>query len=304
MADDLNSSDNTDLDLDQAASAITDLLNRQQPDDAPAQTDVPQSQPSAPAQASEVETPASEARQEPAPDNTAPEVPEEPSQPAHAAAPDVEQMRSEAARKIQEAEATRNQFLNALNTYVPQLEAAIRGEFADIKGFDDLQRVAQEDPDRYNRYVIANARLQQAQQAQQTAQGQANQQAQQRHAEWQASERTKLEKFLPDLKDPEKGPALAKKLQDFAIKERGYTPQQLAMASANDFALLHDAMQFKASQAALKTAQAKAAKAPPVQQPGTVTQSSSKDEKLKGDFERLQKTGSIDDAARVFQSMF
>lgn len=301
MADDqVADAPQNDGTVDFAANAIADLLKAQSaPEPAPVET---QNSPQAAEQpqADPVETPAEDA-QAPADDNTAPQADPVPAVLAPSISPEIETAKAEAAKIKQEAEAARNQFVNALNTLVPQMESAIRGEFADIKNFDDLQNVAQTDPDRYNRYVIAQARLQQAQQAQAQAQAQEREAQAQRLNEWRASEQQKLIKAIPELTDPDKGPALARKIQDFAMKS-GYTAQQLSNASANDFAILHKAMQVENLQAQLKAAQAKAANAPPVQKPGVKPATTGKDEKISTDFQRLQKTGRVDDAAALFKN--
>jgi hypothetical protein len=206
----------------------------------------------------------------------------------------------EAAKKVQEAEAVRSQYLNALNTIVPQLESRIKGEFADIKNFDDLQAIAGTDPDRYNRYVIAMAQLNHAQVERDKASQDDQRVQSQRLQEWKQQEQQKLGTLIPELKDNDKGPVLAKKIQDFALKS-GYTAQQLSNASANDFVILHRAMQFDDLQGQQKVAQDKAKNAPPVQKPGVARVNATADDKFQEDFSRLQKSGSQKDAAQLFK---
>lgn len=235
-----------------------------------------------------------------------------PSQARPEAPPDVQERLRLADQKVQEADAARNQLLNTLNTLVPQLQARVQGEFQDIKSIADLRNLAHTDPMRYNDYVLAQAEIQQAEQARQAVLQQQQAAQLKQFESFQQAELAKLPELIPDLANPEKAPALAQKIQDYA-KKQGYSPQQLAMASANDFKILHRAMladeyeaRDKAQQeemAKLKqTAQQKAANAPKVQTPGARTPED-KGQKIQEDFRRLQKSGGIDDAARVFQHM-
>lgn len=203
-----------------------------------------------------------------------------------------------------EANTARDQLLNQLNSLIPQFQASLRGEFADVKTEDDQLKLMETDPDRYNRYVIAQTKLQRAVASQQTL-------AAQRFQEWQKTEKTKLNELLPDLADPEKGPKLTQDILSFA-KKNGYSDQQITMASASDITLIHKAMLWergeaqrqtdaKTQQAALEAAKAKAAGAPPVQRPGTQRPDASKQEKVDEDFKRLQRTGTVNDAAAVFR---
>lgn len=302
MAEDLEP---TEFSLTDAASAIDALLKGPAPQDEPEQ---PQEQPNspqaAPAEAgnTEVDQPVADASETAAPEAT----PVQPA-PVQASSPELEALRQEATRKVQEAETARNQYVTQLNTLIPQLEASIKGEFADIKSKEDLYALA--DPrspnynvERYNAAIIAFSKLNDAVQARNTVQQEQQKQQEQQLTQWRQAEQEKVATLIPELKDPTKGPILAKKLQDFAAKQ-GYTAQQLGMASASDFAMLYKAMQFDALQPELAAAKAKAAKAPPVQQPGVTRPNAGKDEKIQADYERLQRSGRTDDAAAVFRHL-
>jgi hypothetical protein len=73
------------------------------------------------------------------------------------------------------------------------------------------------------------------------------------------------------------------------------------MASAVDFKVLNKARMYDDLQAAQAQARAKAASAPPVQKPGVTRPNTGKEEKLQSDYERLQRTGNVNDAASVFR---
>lgn len=201
--------------------------------------------------------------------------------------------------------AARNQHLAQLNQLVPQLQAQLAVTFPDVRTVDDLIRLSHTDPARALAYQVQERALMQKQ-------GELNALAGMQRAEWQRSEAQKLEKLIPDIADPQKGPELKVKILKFA-KEQGYSDQQIEAAGANDVALLHEAMMYrdsvKAKQAeekakakAIEEAKKKAAVAPPVQNPGSARSTSTKEEKSREAFERLQKTGRIDDAAAVFKN--
>jgi hypothetical protein len=250
--------------VESAAAAIEDLLKRKPEEDEPAD----QASPSA----------------------EKPQMAQEPDQRA-----------GEAARRAGEAEAARAQMAQTLNHLLPQLEHTIRGEFADIKSQADIARLAQSDPARYNRLVLAQNQYQEAQRARLANAAGEQKAAQERHLSWQDGERRKVAELVPELGDPEKGPALARKLQEFAIRS-GYTAQHLAMASATDCAMLHRAMQYQNLSEAQGAARAKAARAPRVAEPGTRAGAAGND-RMEADFARLKKSGATQDAAAVFRNI-
>ncbi len=247
----------------------------------------------------EEETPAAEpsAEVEGAVIETTPEKPQAVERQAPKPAPETAQKPSEPNPQ--------DQLLAQLNSLVPQLQAQIAGEFADIKSFDDLQKVAAEDPQRYNRYVIHQAQLQHAQGEQQRLAGAAYQRfLQAQYAELQVK--------LPDYVDPVKGQALRAKFTEFARKQ-GYDEPRMRAATAADILTLHKAMQWEDYQAALAAkpvemaaaqakAKEKAAKAPPVQKPGP-PQTNEKEDRAKEKLLKFQKSGHTDDLAALLSDV-
>jgi hypothetical protein len=223
---------------------------------------------------------------------------EKPEADKQAADPQLETMKAQAMRAAQDAEQHRQQLAAALAQMVPQLEQALRGEFADVKSPADVIRLASENPARYNRFIAAQNHHAQASAARAQLAHQERQQAQAQMAAWGRDEKSKMGSLVPELVDPEKGAALAQRIQDFALKA-GYSPQHLALASATDLAMLHRAMQFEGLEAAQQTARAKAARAPRVYEPGARGEAANR---LQSDFERLKKSGSTQDAATVFRN--
>lgn len=192
-----------------------------------------------------------------------------------------------------------DQLLAQLNTLVPQLEAAIKGEFSDIKTFEDLQKVAGEDPARYNRYVIHQAQLQHAQGEQQRLQMDA-------HNRFITAQVNELKAKFPDYVDPVKGPALRAEFTEYAAKQ-GFDEARMRTATAADILTLKKAMEWDRYQAAkaaepAKVAEAqakakeKAAKAPLVQKPGA-RETNERADRVKEVAQKFHKSGHTDDLA-------
>jgi len=224
--------------------------------------------------------------------------------------------RIQAATKAeQEATQARDQYLAQTSLFVQHQQAAFTAAFPDIQSREDLINMANpQSPtysvDRYNAANFALMQLQESQLKQQAAQAEADKARNDQMQKFQAEELKKLPDLIPEFKDPAKAPSHAKALQEYAFKI-GYTPEQLKFASARDFALLNKAMRddmraegeaasaAKAA-AALAEANKKAAKAPPVQQPGTPRNATSaKDERAREQSARFAKTGSLQDLAEL-----
>ncbi len=266
--------------------------------------DQPEPQPEAQAAPAE-ETPASEDVETPAQD-TAAEAKPEASKPVTSPqnSPELDARLQEADRVKQEATAARDKTLAILNTVTTQLESQINGDFGDIKTQADVITLMKNDPARYNDWAVRQQQLQFARNMQQQTQAEADKTR-------MDAEGAALGKRIPELLDKEKAPALVAKLKDFATKQN-ISAERQARWTADDVVLLHTAMQSADKVAAyesqratdakkLEEAKAKAAKAPPVQKPGVARSESSKDEAAKTDFDRLKKSGRVDDAADVFR---
>lgn len=305
--------------VDAAARALEALLSRQPEqakpevdDDDEGEQDVAQAI-SEKLEAPEVTPePEVEAKPEPQPEAVQPDVKPEPVQPKEAKPdPDVERRLREADQIRAQSDAQRTEYLNQLNALVSNFQAAFAGEFGDIKSIGDLQNLARTNPDRYNDYVFAQMRLQEAVGVQQREKATEDSRQQQAFNTWADGEARKLGDLIPDLKDKDKGGKLMEDLRSYA-KERGYTPQQLAMASATDWHTLYEAKQYrdyKAGEAkkaeadakALEEARKKAANAPPVQKPGAPRETSAKDQKVQERFQQFKKSGHPDDLATLLR---
>jgi hypothetical protein len=210
-------------------------------------------------------------------------------------APDV-------ATKLAEAEAARNQHLTAVNNLAIQLQGALMGEFPEIKTRDDLYKLGETDPARYNKYQIALARLQDLNAEKAKVETEQRTAHNERFSAWQKAELEKLPDLIPELKDQAKAPAVVAKINAFA-RANGYSDDLLRNASARDFSILHKAMLADDMIAQQAKAKEKARNAPQVQKPGAAREANTQQDNQKSDFNRLRRTGRLDDAANVFKSI-
>lgn len=251
--------------------------------------------------AEEAETPeeqntVEDASVEETPDEPAPAEPTPP--PVQAQAPQPVIPATQVAAAPAASTPTAKDQLDQLNQLVPLLQGHLSAAFPDIKNDDDFQRVALEDPARAIAFQAAERKVQSALKARDNAQTAYR-------GEWLASQTAELHKRIPEMADPQKGPALGDRMIAYA-KSLGYTAEQIQWASAADVVMLHKAMMadegMKAAEAkaaaaekALEQAKKKAAVAPPVQKPGAVKPATGKEDKLKELEARAEKTGRLDD---------
>ncbi len=289
----------TEYTVESAADAIQALLYPPEPE--AAKPEPVKAEPE-PAKVEEPAKPEPEAAEEAVEaEESAPEAQAEPEKIEAVEAPKAVPEPKLEPRKPSEAEAAQEQTLSQLNSLVPQLQAAIQGEFADIKTFADLQKIAADDPGRYNRYVLHQAQLQHAVGEQQRL----GAEAQRRFYDGQIAE---LQKSFPDYVDPVKGPALRAEFTAYAAKS-GWDEERMRRGSAADILMMRKAIQWDKAEAAkaaepAKVAEAqakakeKAAKAPPVQKPGVATDND-RVTKLKEREARFKKSGHLDDLAAL-----
>ena len=208
-----------------------------------------------------------------------------------------------------EAETARNQQLQQFHNQALIAQASIQNEFSDLKSMTDVFALMDPnspkfDVNRYNRLAFLNSQMQYNQgEAQKLSQAIASEKTEAARQAWK-DEQDRLVKLMPELAT-DKGPAIAKELQDFALK-RGIKAERLSSYTADEFVALKELMDLQKAKAAqpdaVAAAKAKAKDAPPVQKPG-VRQGADKGQKIQADFERLQKSGRTDDAARVFLNL-
>lgn len=285
---------NGEATVDSAAEAIAALLNRPggtaDPDEAQEEAAPAEPQP-VEAQAEEVEA------QEQTPEPIQQDAPK----PAAASEPKAEAPKPASEPPVPAS----NDQLAQLTKAVMRFEAALEAEYGDIKSFSDLQKLMTDNVQRYNQYVLAQHQLQ-------AAKGEQQRLFIESHNRFQTAQIAELKRDYPDYIDEVKGPALRKELTDYARK-MGYDDARMLQASAKEIVTLNKALQWDKLQAqkaaepakvaqATAQAKAKAAKAPPVQRPGVV-QESDRNQRAADSYSRLQRTGSVDDAAAVLRQI-
>jgi hypothetical protein len=240
-----------------------------------------------------------------APPQAAPVTPAAPAAPTPPAT-GKEPTASEASTQIQST-------LNFAKAMTAQLQTQLMGEFEDIKSDADVYKLMGEDPGRYNRFAIAVTKIQAAQNQVGQLETQARTAAEAAQKEWDAAKgqrleatRAKLRELIPELADKEKGIKLSADITQYAAKNE-ISPERAGDYTANEVVILHKAMQFDAMKAAeaanLEAATKKAAKAPPVQEPGARTAKDGKEDRDQANWTKFKNSGRIDDAGRVFQSI-
>jgi hypothetical protein len=195
---------------------------------------------------------------------------------------DLNRRQSEAAeqRKALEAERgkveqARQSYENALPQLLATLQAQQAGEFGDIRTIADLERLAAEDPSRYQRWDLAQKKIAAVQAEVSAAQQREKQEHQQRWSEFATRQDQLFAEKVPDMADAAK----AEKLQKAAVgvlRDIGFTDDELAQSYHGQLGLslrdhrvqliVRDAILWREAQAKAKAASARPV--PPVQRPG------------------------------------
>ena len=116
-----------------------------------------------------------------------------------------------------------------------------------------------------------------------------------------AEEAQKVAIAIPDYADPKKGEKVRSDLRAFA-KSIGYSDAELASATdSRAVVTLWMAAQYQKLQQSKPGVTKNVTEAPKLLKPGTATGKTIQSEAAKQDFARLKKTGSRQDAARVFE---
>jgi hypothetical protein len=190
----------------------------------------------------------------------------------------VQQARQAEAQQIQ---AYRDQYATAINGALAALEPEM-AQFSNIRTREDLERLNVSNPAAAARFIavgnrahellqqgfkLANQRQAEAQQINaarqaQWAQHQQHVAAQQQEAnqKWAAEEEAKVLKAIPELRDPERGPALQRETQRDLVS-RGFTEKEIEhhlrsglFRDSRAQLLFHDAMQYRRAQARARNA--------------------------------------------------
>jgi hypothetical protein len=208
-------------------------------------------------------------------------------------------------RKAVEAEKTAiEQAKQARDAYSQRLQAMDNFLSQQMRG-EDIESLKETDPIAYA--VKVAERTQQEKQVQQIRAEQqriAREQQAEREAHLEkhlVEEAKRVAEAIPDYAHPEKGEKVRSELRSFA-KSIGYSDTELANATDSRAVLtLWMASQYQKLQKAKPGVTKKVTEAPKMLRAGNATGKTIATEAAKQDFARLKKTGSRQDAARVFE---
>ena len=208
-------------------------------------------------------------------------------------------------RKAVEAEkAAVEQAKQARDAYAERLKVMDQFLSQQMQG-EDIESLKETDPIAYA-VKVAEMTRQEKQLQQLRAEQQRiarEQQAEQEvHMERRIAEAAqKVASAIPDYADPKKGEKVRSDLRAFA-KSIGYSDAELASATdSRAVVTLWMAAQYQKLQQSKPGVTKKVTEAPKLLKPGTATGKTIQSEAAKQDFARLRKTGSRQDAARVFE---
>ena len=208
-------------------------------------------------------------------------------------------------RKAVEAEkAAVEQAKQARDAYAQRLQVMDQFLSQQMKG-EDIESLKETDPIAYA-VKVAEMTRQEKQLQQLRAEQQRIAREQQAEQEVQmerriAEEAQKVASAIPDYADPKKGEKVRSDLRAFA-KSIGYSDAELASATdSRAVVTLWMAAQYQKLQQSKPGVTKKVTEAPKLLKPGTATGKTIQSEAAKQDFARLKKTGSRQDAARVFE---
>jgi hypothetical protein len=207
----------------------------------------------------------------------------------------TERAKAAEAERLKAAQA-RQQYEQALPQLLAQAQTAFGTEFADIKSWADVEKMQSEDFLRYQRFEIARGKTAALkQQAAAIAQRQAQDTAS-RWDQFVREEDAKIAAKIPDLADKQKTQALRASTEKL-MEDLGFTKDEMSQAwnghtgvsmrDARVQELIYKATQFDAMKA--RAAEVRAKPVPPVQKPGTVRPTASKDAEIKALEKQLDK---------------
>lgn len=208
--------------------------------------------------------------------------------------------RKEVEAERERIQAERNHYAQNLNRIQAQLESGLQ-EQQQI----DWQKLIDENPQEYLKQThlaqSRQAQLQQVYAEQQKLAAITQAEAQQRHVSFLQQQQEELLAKLPDWRDEAKAKAEKIALREYLLSQ-GYKEQDVAAVADHKAvlmarkAMLYDQMISKANAAAKKVASV-----PRIEKPGTGVNPGI--DKRGAAYQRLGKSGSIDDAAAVFASL-
>lgn len=192
-------------------------------------------------------------------------------------------------------------------TQLTELETVLASQTAE----PDWDALRNEDPavfaQTHAAWQINKDRLAQVRAAREEAQGAVNADNAKAFGAHLAAEHQKFAEIVPDWTDAEKGKALRKDMLEYGA-ERGYSADDLnGITDHRALVVLHKAMLYDKAQVAAKKAAEKGkgkVEALKLVTPGAKPKAKSKTSDVAKAKERLAQTGSVQDAATIFETMF
>ena len=208
---------------------------------------------------------------------------------------------------LQRLEAERQRYEAALPSLFQQFQNDFHTKFQDIKTWDDVAKMRNEDPLRFMEWQTEREKGQQLQAQAEQAQTRQQQEWQSQFQAWTQQEDQRFAEIAPEFFDPKTAPQFQQQAVDL-LESVGITRDEIraswegrASFSIRDHrfqTIIRDAMKYRSAKSAVKTAPAKPT--PPVQRPGAAPQRGDSKKAQNADaMKRLSKTGSIHDALKV-----
>lgn len=213
----------------------------------------------------------------------------------------------------QAAEQARVQYEAALPQLFQQFSAQFQTEFQDIKTWDDVSAMRQNDPMRFMAWQEAKAKGETLQKEAQQAQERQHQQYWQRFAEYTKAEDAKSEEYLKK-EHPKLGAMdqVGKGVRQMLIDDVGFTDQEvsawwtgqpMSLRDSRVQKVFVDAFAYRKAKAGVKEASETRKPVPPVQRPGTASnRGESQNVQAKILSDRLTKSGKLEDAVALLNA--
>ena len=212
------------------------------------------------------------------------------------------EQRKKADEELAATQQERQRYLSQLEQFNTQADSKIE-ELAKT----DWTKLKEEDPTEYMLKRDQYRELQDNKRVVEEEQKNLQYKQQQEHeAKWQKElvrQQQIMAEKLPEWTDPDKGPKLKQSIKAFAVK-KGFTEQEVnSLIDARSVDVLHKAMLYENLLAA-KISNKKTKVVPKVQKPGSpATKGEISSDKVKAQRARLRKTGHVNDAKNVIESL-
>jgi hypothetical protein len=200
--------------------------------------------------------------------------------------------------KIEEAAKLRDQYAQRLGIIEQMLTSQPEENLAELKETDPIGYAVKvaERAERDKQLAAVRAERQQLAQRQQAEQ-------QERLQIHLTQEQERLRAAIPELADQVKGEVIRKEIKDFA-KSIGFSDQELTQVYDHRAVMtLYKAMQYDKLQKSRSEATKKVTQAPRMMRPGTSTPEARETQESKKMREQLKRSGSKNDAARIFERL-